>query len=349
MNNKIFILVFTLFLISFVSAQNYNNPNLPRIQPPEVLVSPVNNNSINVNNSNCWQGNCLGFNASFNQFLPLENKTRVHCSNVTGNSLCTTQSPTFAGGTFLGELISDVPGGFGIWHRYTVLGGIFPVGRVTSENGVFQIMPENGFDLWMGNFSTSTFRAGNTDGISGIFSARTFVVEILGGARTFESNATETRIYGNSSFGGVINNFTNNVFIGQNTSIKGLRHDWAVANGIINATGVNITSNHQTYNITSFTSLDTTYNNTLDRVVYIDVSFTSTVPSGATAFVTAYVNGTMRAYEGQTWREILIDIGQGTDYHHFGFYVQPTQRWSLNSSTDSGGSVTLERVILTVI
>lgn len=340
-----------IFYSVIVSAQlGYNNPNLPKIESPEIPVAQFNNNTVNVNNSNCWQGNCLGFNNSLNQFFPFENRTRVHCSNVTGQStgVCTTSNVQFVNITTTDRFLSTLSGVSGVWHSYYVLGTFLEIGRVTSELGVFQIKSLANLDIYFSNDDTTAFVSASDTGYVLVRAISGFFVD-NGAVRSFESNVTRTHIYNNASFTGTINNFTNNIFIAQNTTIKGLRHDWAVSNGIINATGVNITSNHQTYNITANTALDTTYNNTLDRVVYIDVSFTSLVPATANAYITAYVNGTYRASEGQDWREAIQDIGQSTDYHHLGFYVQPTQRWSLNSSTASGGSVALERVILTVI
>lgn len=320
-----------IFYSVIVSAQlGYNNPNLPKIESPEIPVAQFNNNTVNVNNSNCWQGDCLGMRNIFNQ------------------NLNTTNNVEFVNITTTDRFISTLSGVSGVWHSYYVLGTFLEIGRVTSELGVFQIKSLANLDIYFSNDDTTAFVSASDTGYVLARAISGFFVD-NGAIRSFESNVTRTHIYNNASFTGTINNFTNNIFIAQNTTIKGLRHDWAVSNGIINATGVNITSNHQTYNITANTALDTTYNNTLDRVVYIDVSFTSLVPATANAYITAYVNGTYRASEGQDWREVIQDIGQSTDYHHLGFYVQPTQRWSLNSSTASGGSVALERVILTVI
>lgn len=233
MKSKIIFLALAIFLITFASAQlGYNNPKLPRIEAPQVTPSSINNNSVNVNNSNCWQGDCAGFRNIFNQ------------------NLNTTNTPTFTGANFFGQILSDIPGGLGTWHRYTVLGGAFPIGFVTSENFVFQISPENGFDLYMGNFSTSTFVAGNTNGLSQIYSAKSFITQILGAGSTFETNLSRTTIYGNSS-------------------IKGTNHDWAVPNGTINATGVNIISNHQI--LYPNYSLDTTYKNDYGRPIILTI------------------------------------------------------------------------------
>src|SRR3990167_10404386 len=52
----VFIFVFSFYSVS--GQLGYNNPNLPQIQPRTVLTSSANNNTFNVNASNCWQSYC---------------------------------------------------------------------------------------------------------------------------------------------------------------------------------------------------------------------------------------------------------------------------------------------------
>lgn len=65
-------LVFTLSFLSNVSALfGYNNPKLPRIEPVETttVVQSINNNTVNVNNTQCWQNYCTP--QDFNQTLTI--------------------------------------------------------------------------------------------------------------------------------------------------------------------------------------------------------------------------------------------------------------------------------------
>lgn len=102
--------------------------NLQSPLPPS-----VNNNSVNVNNSNCWQSDCSGFRNPFNQVLN------------------TTNAPTFAGGTFTGGTSYDVASGIGIWQSFTILGGIGPVATLNSLTGFFYFQSANDFPLGFAN------------------------------------------------------------------------------------------------------------------------------------------------------------------------------------------------------
>lgn len=108
----------------------------------------------------------------------------------------------------------------------------------------------------------------------------------------------------------------------------------------------NVVSN----DITGTTALDTTYNNTYGRPAYIDVSFTSTGVNGLdTAILDAYANGTFKAQEGIDLRNLNTDGFTTINYNHLGFYVQPNEKWSLNSSVAGSGVLSLTKVVLTTL
>lgn len=118
---------------------------------------------------------------------------------------------------------------------------------------------------------------------------------------------------------------------------------------IINATGQNITSNHQTYNISM--ALDTTYTNTYQRPISLKVTFLSTVQStNDIAYATLYSNGT-RHYQQEGvllyGGADLADANQ--EYHALEIDVQPNEKYSLNSTVSGVGSITLTRAEVIVI
>jgi len=113
----------------------------------------------------------------------------------------------------------------------------------------------------------------------------------------------------------------------------------------------NVTSLHQTYNITANTAFDTTYTNNHARPVYIDFTFSELIQyEDDVAYVKMYVDGSYCSGEGYDGTG-----GAGgqtkvfTEYNHLGCYVQSGQTYSFNSTTSGGASVALERVYLTVI
>lgn len=186
--------------ITFTSAQiGYTNPTLPRIEAPEIAVAQFNNNTVNVNNSNCWRGDCIGFRNPFNQ------------------NLNTTNAPTFNGLTSNAVINSYIAGISGEWLRFGVLGGAIPIGHITSENGVFQMEPFSGFDIYIGNLSKVAFRGTNAGYYDAVASAG--INFYLGATKTLESNMTRTHVYTNFTASGVQSNFTNNVFIGNNLTV----------------------------------------------------------------------------------------------------------------------------------
>jgi len=143
---------------------------------------------------------------------------------------------------------------------------------------------------------------------------------------------------------------SNKLDVQGNTTFYGTLHNWAISNGRINATGVNITSNHQRYDITGATALDTPYTNTLDRPIYLDISFSTSVGfTGDQAYAVLYENLSSLSIEGISEHEAVIEGTEVTGYHHMGGLIQPNQNWSITTSVSGGGSINLQGVQKTVI
>lgn len=330
---KLLILVGSILLMTLVSSQlGYNNPNLPRIDAPKVEVAPVNNNTLNVNNSNCWQGDCSGFRNPFNQ------------------NLNTTNQPIFAGINTTAKTQADVSV-LGNWHCFSFL--TIDIGCLTSENGIFQFTTKNNFDLYFTNDDlTSQFNLLDSGRIIARVTNSYIINNVLTAIASFETNSSKTTIYNNFTGSGLINNLTNNLFVGQNTTIKGAYHDWAVINGRINATGVNITSEHQTYNITATTSLDTVYVNTYQRPIRLDVTILTETSSTDRALINLQNNNTQTALSNYASIGILSgSFIDSTAYINWEgtMIVQPSKSWKLESQVSGAGAVTLQNVWVTVI
>ena len=135
---------------------------------------------------------------------------------------------------------------------------------------------------------------------------------------------------------------SNKLHVRGNTTFNGTLHNWAIPNGRINATGVNITSNHQRYDITGATALDTQYINTLDRPIYLDVSFvTDTFFTGDSATLDLVANTTTLSSSGINNHESVIEGTGVTRKYHIGGLIQPNGNWTLTSSIGGGGAVNL--------
>lgn len=335
-----------------------------------IIVSPITGDVIITFNTSCastggdffFRNFTNSFNINLSAVLPLENRTISHISNITGflfnynqtidrnifnQNLNTTNNVQFVNITTTDKFLSTLTGVSGIWHQYFVLGTAIEIGRVTSELGVFQIRPSNNFDIYFSNDDATGIFGVNDLGQTFARSNQNFFLDNAI-TRFFESNATRTTISSNLSLTGTNKTFVGNTVTTGNTTIKGAYHDWAVPNGFINATGVNITSNHQTYDITSTTSFDTNYNNTHQRVVYLDVSFEIEYSAGTYGYAELIVNGSRRSLEGVDARNFVVDLGSMIEYHHMGAYVQPGQNYSINTVT-SGISMTIDEVFITVI
>lgn len=269
-------------------------------------------------------------NQTINSLIGIANKTTLHCSNITGqgaSGLCTTGSPTFVNInaqniTSTGQLFSNQPGVSGTWHIYSVLGGAVEVGRVTSDLGVFQFRSASNLDIYFSNDDTTGFFSVNDLGETLARTSRTFYVD-NGAIRFFESNVTGTRVYGNLSIGGTRIN-----------SPCPLGNEGCIAN----FTGYNITSNHQSYNMTSLINLDTNYrnNNTNGRPIRVSMDFDVDLQldvTGAVGLVTLYVNGSEVDSEGM----VDVNLGGSTGKWRFSVEgdVQPGLTYSFNSTTSS--------------
>lgn len=119
--------------------------------------------------------------------------------------------------------------------------------------------------------------------------------------------------------------------------------------GIINITGYNITSNHQTYNISM--ALDTTYTNTYQRPISLKATFESSVSgTGDVAYATLYSNGTRHYQQEGVSLFSGADQGDATrQLHALEIDVQPNERYSLNSTVSGNGALTMVRAELIVI
>lgn len=182
-----------------------NNPNLPKITSDRTTVlTSVNNNSLNVNNSNCWKNDCVGFRDTSNQAT---NTT----SNVQFVNITTTD-------TFL----STLAGISGTWHKYFVLGTLVEIGRVTSELGVFQIRSASNLPIYFSNDDTTGLFSVSDNGETFARSSLNFFVDNSVGVKSLESNGTKTTIYTNLTVNASLSNFTNNIIVGGNLTIRNI-------------------------------------------------------------------------------------------------------------------------------
>lgn len=254
------------------------------------------------------------------------NSTTLHCSNITGNGLCPTNSPTFNYVNTTSAININLDG-----FEDAINIGVFgvPIFRFSIATTLMIIQSLSGTDFTLCNDDCSSQLSLQESG-HGYFRNANGVHFDNGFQTYFESNQTRTSI-----------NSRDLTFNG--TYIEGINVKKVDLNNS------NITSQHQTYEITSSTSLDTTYNNTYGRVIYLDVSFQSDAAASDDAWIDFYVNGTKYAWEGQSQRGLGLDIGTYNERHHLGGYVQPNQKWSLNTTISGVGAITLEEVYLTVI
>lgn len=306
------------------------------------------------------------FNLNLTAALPLANRTLPHCSNVTGQTtgVCPTSDVTFRNltvqnitarfGRFDGTQTVDVDLGQD-WYVFCVVDCLAQLGYLSSSLGVFQFKGGALLDLYFTSFDLSTQLI---VGASGTLIARvtnTFYVDNpITSVRSFETNSTRTQIYGNSTLSGLNNTVQNNLAVLQNFTLKGRSNDWACPFGsnhcTINATGFNITSNHQSY--TGTAQFDTTFTNNHSRPIYIDFTFESGFLGALdVAYVSMYVNGSLMSQEGLVlWDGSDLGGGDGTRYyHHLGGTVQPGMRYSFNSTTLNNGFVNAQLHKITVI
>lgn len=120
---------------------------------------------------------------------------------------------------------------------------------------------------------------------------------------------------------------------------------------MINATDVNITSNHQTYNTTNAIALDTTYTNTYERPILVSMDTESQIfDDNSVAYVTTYVNGS--ECSGKFGQNERTASGFGLDrilYGQVHCIVQPTLKYSFNTTISGTGVVKKGAVRTTVI
>lgn len=285
------------------------------------------------------------FNLNLTAVLPLANRTLPHCSNVTGQStgVCPTSNVQFNQVTSSTNIIAN--DGQIVENRNTlgqhILIGFLgiPVATFTSEYADIRFKSLlAGFGTYLANNLNSCIYGADDDG--------TFSARCIKGVKTYSTN--ESTGYEILSWNRTLYDLdipTQNINSTRINAPCQLGSEGCIAN----YTGWNITSNHQSYDITGITSLDTTYTNSQGRVIYLDITFESqTVSTTDNAYVTLYVNGSYYSREG------VIAGKLGTSdpfvgYHHLGGYIQPGQVWSLNSTVSGTASVNLERVWMGVI
>lgn len=354
----------TLILIGFATAQinigsnNSNNGGIINIPPRSEL---VNNTIGNVNSSTCWQGDCGGFRNPFNQNL--NTTDNVQFRNITSQNVSASDrfigrridtQDSVSGATFPINTFSiqnTLVSIFGVTLlRMTGGSGILNVGAIA--NGLY-LLPDTGISSSQLTLANSTF-TGNwlfdvpqtTGNLTikaqdGVATTDLLTKAIILGNNLFSKNISLERA---SSFR--INNSnlieTENLGVRQNTTIKGLYHDWAVASGIINATNVNITSNHQTYNLSTTLQVATTYRNNNTRPIDVFVDCEASVSSLEDgAYLIAYVDG--KAFGRCGIARYAISAGETAfiDYDQLVFSVQPNSNYSLNRTELGNGILSI--------
>lgn len=273
------------------------------------------------------------FNSNLTAVLPLENRTIVHCSNVTGNGLCPTSDAQFKNVTVQNISVSQFITGKDIILRNTGT-AIFPettfnVGTVSVGGGLVSLAilrMTGGAGLTVGAIE---------DGLYILPSVASTSPRILLSRVT---DAQDVWVFENNNNTGALQIFRQNPFAG------------GTIDSIVNISNYNVTYNHQSYDITGSTSLDTTYTNTQGKVIKIDVTFESSVTTrNDVALVYGYENGNRFAGEGIGNYNVLEDTGESQlEVHHFSIDVQAGELWSLNSTLVGSGSVQLFEVEMTI-
>lgn len=288
-----------------------------------------------------------------------QNSTLLHCSNVTGNSLCPTGTPTFAGLLSNGKVTVDTL--LSEWLKFTSLGGVLQVGHITSENSVYQFEPFGGYDMYVGNCSRSCFQMGDL-GVITVSPSSSYIVT-FGALRGMEINTTKTIVYNNLTIRGSDHNINGNLNFsnfGNISNLKYLKNNTYSINLLSpllhNGTGnVNITSNETgypvptyTWDITATTAFDTTYNNTLDRSILIE--FGASADGSSLGTDTAQMTGNVGGVDVtanlcfQSTDKLSIRLGC-----HGTMVVPKGRQWQIKSVTGGGGSITLDKVMKTTL
>lgn len=160
-----------------------------------------NNNTISVNNSNCWKGDCGGFRAQVNQNV-----------NTTG-------TPTFAS-----ETLNQ--GGLGTWVTFSFVG--IPIGVITSALGAFQFQAQNNFDYYLTNDDLSAILTIKDNGQI-TATGTNFQVPTVA-----DFNVSRTSIYNNFTLPGIADFNKSRVSIYNNMTVTGYinaTRDVCVTNG----------------------------------------------------------------------------------------------------------------------
>ena len=159
------------------------------------------NNSLSVNNSNCWKGDCGGFRAQVNQ-------------NVNSSG-----TPTFAA-----ETLNQA--GLGTWLTFSFIGT--PIGIITSALGAFQFQAQNNFDYYLTNDDLSAIIAIKDNGQI-TATGTNFQVPTVA-----DFNVSRTSIYNNFTLSGIADFNKSRVSIYNNMTVTGYinaTRDVCVTNG----------------------------------------------------------------------------------------------------------------------
>lgn len=339
--------VLVLFFLSLVSAQ-YSNPNLPNVEPPPTpTVTAVNNNTLNVNNTNCWQSDCGGYRNPFNQIL---NTT----SNVTFNNLVANL------GYFGNKVTMDLGDPLLEWISFTAVGGLIEVADLNFGLGSFVFQSRNNFNLF---FATDDLSA-----VIGLFDNGEVQVNSQKGLSVnnnsvthFATNATETIINSASKFS---SNALRNVFVkgveyttpqnetnlsyivNGSQSINVLMHNHngtGVFGKISNETGMPIPHDWVLLNSSEF-SFNTLLTNPRDRDIIIRLANQYQCTGvGCSAFITPRVTNSSGSFIDPPKQEndgLTGTTGITISVDHFPmFYVPAGRNYTVNTTTTGTGTV----------
>lgn len=256
-------------------------------------------NTILLNNTISQRGVAIGFNSTYNATYAQFAYNQTIAINPFNQDLNTTNNPTFNNLTLTGNGFYSKAGIYDVdlsdpllrWIRFTALGGTIEVADLNFALGAFLFQAKSNLDLYFGNDDLTAVLSLLNSGYIEISPANSLLVR-NGLGTVIEANNSKTTIFSNLTSFATNNTFINNVIFNQNTTIKGNYHDWvnpsSSINTTINATGVNIISNHQIYYVNY--SLDKTYKNTYGRPILLTTSFQIVTDGGNEAFV--FVNKT---------------------------------------------------------
>lgn len=397
-------------LIGFNSTFNSTYAQFAYNQTTSVFTISLLNNTI------AQYGNLIGFNLTFNQTYnnllnqtcpagqvvngtlingtlkcqPINipaNSTTVHCSNVTGNTLCTTGNPAFNNLTLTSEGFYSGLGTYDLnladpalrWIRFTAFGGTVEAANLNFALGAFLFQSMSNLNLFFANDDlTSVMNIAD----NGIISFGVANGVTIGGINVnFNVTDSKTTVSNNFETRGILNNLTGSLDLGGNSTFRGTNNTIIGNTGILgnlsfggtridgycslgqgrceaNFTGWNITSEHQISNLTA--SLNTWYINNETR----PVKYTATIQlSASPSFPDTSIDASATVYHNFTsGNNILTQTGyvyRGTVNldasntlvltNDISFEIPPKGNWTIASSGSGSTSVALLKLRKIVI